>query len=128
MYNKDSEKLEELKATYQDIVDRLEALTLSGELDEHTRHCIMSASHYVSDYLARNFEAVQKGIGDIMHGQVLDYEAKRIWNAAKAEGWNLGLTEGAISTCIALLQKGLLSLTDAAHQLSMNEAELQKYL
>ena len=120
LYNEDNEKLEELKATYQDIVDRLEALTLAGELDEHTRHCIMSASHYVSDYLARNFEAVQKGIGDIMHGQVLDYEAKRIRNA--------GRTEGSISTCIALIQKGLLSLTDAAKQLCMSESELQKLI
>ena len=39
LYNENNKKLEELKAIYQDIVDRLEALALAGELDEHTRHC-----------------------------------------------------------------------------------------
>ena len=59
-----------------------------------------------------------------MGGKVLDYEAKRIYNAGRSEGWNAG----ALNTCISLIQKGLLSLTEAAKQLSMSEAELQKYL
>ena len=117
-------------------MERLEALTLAGELDEHTRHCIISTSHYVSDYLARNFDVVRKGIGDIRHGQVLDYEAKRIRNAAKAEGWNLGwnaghiegLTEGAKKFCLSLLKDGFISLAEAAKRLGISESELQKEL
>lgn len=132
--------MKELKATYQDIMERLEAHTLAGELDEHTRHCIISTSHYVSDYLARNFDAVQKEIGDIMRGQVLDYEAKRIRKAAKAEGWNLGLTEGwnaghiegftegAKKFYLSLLKDGFISLAEAAKRLGISEAELQKEL
>ena len=124
LYNENNKKLEELKAIYQDIVDRLEALALAGDLDEHTRHCIMSTSHYVSDYLARNFDAVKKGIGDIMRGQVLDYEAKRIWNAGRTEG----ITEGAKKFCLSLLKDGFISLAEAAKRLGISETELQKEL
>ena len=83
---------------------------------------------------------LKKGICEVMGGKVLDYEAKRIYNAGRSEGWNAGRSEGwnagrsegwnagALNTCISLIQKGLLSLTEAAKQLSMSEAELQKYL
>jgi len=132
LYNENNKKLEELKAIYQDIVDRLEVLALAGELDEHTRHCIMSTSHYVSDYLARNFDAVKKGIGDIMRGQVLDYEAKRIWNAGRTDGWSAGhtegITEGAKKFCLSLLKDGFISLAEAAKRLGISETELQKEL
>ena len=35
--------------------------------------------------LAENYEKIRKGVGSVMSGQVLDYEAKRIKYEARAE-------------------------------------------
>ena len=47
-------------------------------------------SERVLESIARSYENIRKGVGTIMGGKILDYEAKRIRN----EGWSAGLNEG----------------------------------
>ena len=148
LYNSNKDKLSELKEKFKKIVTRLHELSDDGKMDEFTKHCLLDMTTKVAKNLTAKHEHVQKGICEVMGGKVLDYEAKRIYNAGRSEGWNAGRSEGwnagrsegwnagrsegwnagALNTCISLIQKGLLSLTEAAKQLSMSEAELQKYL
>ena len=48
----------------------------------------------VTANLARKYKSIKERIGDIMGGKVLDYEAKQIRDAARAEGWKSGMERG----------------------------------
>ena len=62
----------------------------------------MDMSERVLANLAKSYENIRKGLGTVMGGKILDYEAKRIrnegWNAGlnagRDEGWNAGLNAG----------------------------------
>ena len=51
-------------------------------------------SNKVTANLARKYKSIKERIGDIMGGKVLDYEAKQIRDAARAEGWKSGMERG----------------------------------
>lgn len=55
-----------------------------------------------------------------MGGKILEYEAKTILNE--------GISKGQITMCLKLIRNGLLSITDAARQIPMEESELRKLL
>jgi hypothetical protein len=50
----------------------------------------MDMSERVLANLAKSYGNIRKGLGTVMGGKILDYEAKRIRN----EGWNAGLNAG----------------------------------
>ena len=81
----DRRKLEELMKEYEDIKNRLEKLTADGQLDEYTKKTLMDMSERVLKQIAKNYENIQEGVGSIMGGKVLDYEAKRIKNEGREE-------------------------------------------
>ena len=56
----------------------------------------------------------------------MDYEAKRIKNEGIAEGRVEGRMEGIFDTLVSLVQKGLLSVKDAAAQAGVSEAIFRK--
>ena len=132
VYNRNEQKLEELELIYQDIMERLEALSEKGELDEYTRHCIIDMSKKVLGHIAVGHEKVKEGVGNVMGGRILDYEAKRIYNSGRSEGRSeglrLGRSEGATSMCISLVKDGIINLSEAAKRLDMNEDESLKYM
>ena len=109
VYNRDGKKLEELELIYQDIMERLEALSEKGELDEYTRHCIIDMSKKVLGHIAAKHEKVKEGVDSVMGGKILDYEAKRIRN------------EGVVSMCISLVKDGIINLSEAAKRLNVSE-------
>ena len=47
---------------------------------------------------------------------------------AKMEGIEKGRAEGAITTIVGLIKKGLLSIENGAQQLNISESELTAYL
>lgn len=125
VYNKNKQKLEELEQIYQDIMERLEKLSEAGELDEYTRHCIIDMSKKVLGHIAAKHEQVKKGLGKVMGGRILDYEAKRIYNSGRSEGRSEGRmegrSEGATNTCLSLIKKGIITFAEAAEQLNVSE-------
>ena len=86
----DESKLNELKDEYRLILVRMEELQKAGELDEFTKVCICNAAAHVIKKIAEKYQRVQEGVGQIMFGKVLQYEAKKVRN----EGINIGRNEG----------------------------------
>lgn len=141
-YNGTMERVKELQERYTYICRHLQELVSLGEIDEYTRCSLMEMTMKVVNALAAKFDNIKKGIGEVMGGKVLDYEAKDIWNAGRSEGiqlgrsegWNaghnegiqLGRSEGKLETYIALIKDSILSLGEAAKRLGMSEEELRE--
>ena len=83
-----------LTKEYQGIASELERLTQNGEISEFYKRTIMDMSEKVLQNLAANYGNILKGVGAIMGGQVLDYEAKRIHDDGINEGRSQGIDEG----------------------------------
>ncbi len=80
------EKLAVLRAEYVRIQDRLEQLVQDGGLSVLTKKSIMENAAHVLALLAKNYTVIRKEMKPVMVGRVLDYEAKRIHNAALKVG------------------------------------------
>lgn len=123
-YNKTKEGVKELQQNYADICERLKKLVITGEIDEYTRYCLMDMTKKVVNHIAAKYENIRKGIGEVMGGRVLDYEAKDIYNAGRSEG----LFQGAWDVCLSMVKDGIISLAEAAKRLGMTEEEIKERL
>lgn len=90
-YEQDEGRLEKLKQEYREIRKRLEELQKEGEIDEYTKCTLIDMSNKVLEHIAEKFEAVKKGVKDVMGGKILDYEAKTIKNEGRKEGRKEGI-------------------------------------
>ena len=133
---KNADRLAEIIAEYGMISDRLEESLSSGFIDEFTKKTIMDMSERVLENIARSYENIRKGVGTVMGGKILDYEAKRIrnegWNAGRNEGRNEGLNEGinkGISGAVDMLRdmglddRSIIDKIREKYELSQKEAE-----
>ena len=92
--NRDGAKLEKLLKNYEGISARLEELAEAGELSYFSYVTLRDMTNRVVQHLARRYQNVTKGVGGIMGGQVLDFEAKRIKDQAEAGGIKIGESRG----------------------------------
>ncbi len=138
------DRLNELEKVYEDIAERLEWLARAGAINEFYKRTIMEMSELVLASIARNYGKIRKGVGAIMVGQILDYEAKRILNEGlkkgikrglkkgrqkgREEGHKEGLERGMLSTLAALVEDGILSFQDAAFRAGLSENEFRQKL
>ena len=98
---KEEEKLENLERFYQSVLERLQEVVRREELTVFSYVTVRDMMNKVVQNLARKYEKIKEGIGGLMGGQVLDFEAKRIRDGARREGRK----EGRIKTLIALVCK-----------------------
>lgn len=75
-----------MKEEYEHTKKHLEGLCISKTIDEYTKRTIEEMSNKVLEHLARKYENVKERVKDVMGGQVLDYEAKRIRNEGIEKG------------------------------------------
>ena len=94
VYESDEEKLQELQRIYIQIVRRLNQCVESGMISEYIKATVVTMSKKVLDALTVKYSRVQEGVGKIMGGKILDYEAKDILNRGRAEGHAEGREEG----------------------------------
>lgn len=127
-YNTNEEKLEELKAEFMRIRTRLENLCDEGSITEYEKRAIINLSEKVIENLAKKHEKIKKGVTSIMGGQIIDYEAKDILRKGIQQGEVIGRQQGKLLAFIDLIKDGLLSISEAAKRLNMEESELEKYL
>ena len=85
-YDADEDKLSELTRVYDEIIERLNEYVALQVIDEYTKVTIIDMSKKVLEHLAKKYSNVIEGIGAIMGGKILDYEAKDILNQGRAEG------------------------------------------
>ena len=87
--NQDEEKLKEVVKEYRSIVKKLSDLTENEEITSFDKRTIADLSGNVIEELAKNYEKVQKGVGEVMGGPMIETEAKRILMRGRDEGIEL---------------------------------------
>ena len=117
--------LELLKQEYEGIKNCLEEKTLNREIDEYTKCTIVDMSNKVLRHLAHKYENVKEGVGLVMGGRILDYEAKTIKSEGLREGRSEGLHEGRKETARNLIRAGKMSLEEIAECSSLPIDELK---
>ncbi|MCI8266193.1 MAG: hypothetical protein HFH78_07025, partial [Lachnospiraceae bacterium] len=79
-YNSNEQKLKELKAEYQVILERLDALEQQEIIGAFDKRTIIELSGDVIREIAKKYDNVQKGVGDMMSGALIETEARTILN------------------------------------------------
>ena len=112
-YNSNEQKLEELKTEYRIILERLDDLEKQGIIGAFDKRTIIELSSDVIREIARKYENVQKGIGAMMRGPLIQTEARTILNESKKE------------TALRMLKMGKLTIAEIAEcsDLSVEEVE-----
>ena len=118
-HEKDRGSLEVLTAEYEGIKRHLETLSRSGKLTEYAKRTIEEMTGKVLEHIAETYDKVREGVKSVMGGNVLEYEAKTIFNEGLAlgrnegilmgrnEGFALGEAKGKANTARNLLRMGL---------------------
>ena len=128
-YEKDLRKYEknpamrvQLQKDFLDMRNRLQRCMEEGLIDEYTRCTLLDMSKkVVRSLLGSKYPQIEKGVEEVMGGNILEYEAKTILNKGKA----LGRAEGVMTTLTELVQKGLLDIKVAAEQAGMTVEEFK---
>ncbi len=121
MYNSNEQKLAELKAKYQDILERLDKLEQEGKIGAFDKRTIIELSRDVIKEIAQKYENVQKGVGEIMGGALIETEARTILNKGKDEGRN----ETKKETAFRMLRDGVLPIEKIAEYSGLDIAEVE---
>ena len=106
VYNSNEQKLEELKAEYRGILERLDELEREKVIGAFDKRVIIELSSDVLKEIARKYENIQKGVGGMMRGPMIETEARRMLNK--------GRDEGKREIALRMIQDGVLSLEKIA--------------
>lgn len=117
---------EKLKDAFVHIRERLEKLCEAGELTMYEKYTIQNMTNKVIDNLAKNFKKIREEVVESMGGKVLDHDAKNFVNQGYKNGYEEGVK--AAIEIVQLIREGILSLSDGAGRLGMNEQELARYM
>ena len=66
------------------------------KLSDFDRNTLIETAEDVINEIAKKYENLRKGIGDVMGGAILDTNARRILNQGRAEGRVEGRAEGRV--------------------------------
>ncbi len=83
VYNNNKQKLEELKAEYRGILERLDELEREKVIGAFDKRVIIELSSDVLKEIARKYENIQKGVGGMMRGPMIETSARRLRDKAE---------------------------------------------
>ena len=121
-YNSNGQKLAELKAEYQEILEKLDGLEKQGVIGAFDKRTIIELSGDVIKEIAQKYENVQKGVGDIMGGALIETEARTILNQGKTQG----ISETKKQTALKLLKRGKMTIEEIAEDTGLSVAEVEQ--
>ncbi len=113
-YNSNEQKLEELKAEYQKILEKLDELEEQGIIGAFDKRTIIELSSDVIKEIAQKYENVQKGVGDIMGGALIETSARRLKKEANKK------------MALRLLKLEKLTIEEIAECLDLNMEEVEQ--
>lgn len=113
-YNNNEQKLEELKTEYRMILERLDDLEKQGIIGAFDKRTIIELSSDVIGEIARKYENVQKGIGAMMRGPLIQTEARTILNESKKE------------IALRMLKMGKLTVEEIVEYSALSVAEVEQ--
>lgn len=125
-YNSNEQKLEELKAEYQGILERLDELEQQGVIGAFDKRTIIEISGDVIKEIAQKYENVQKGVGDMMGGALIETEARIILNQGIKQGKSQGISETKKQTALKLLKRGKLTVEEIAEDTGLSVTEVEQ--
>ncbi len=120
-YNSNKQKLVELKAEYQEILERLDELEEQGVIGAFDKRTIIELSGDVIKEITQKYENVQKGVGGMMRGALLETSARTILN----QGISQGADQAKRKTAVNLLKMRKLTVEEIAEcsELTVEEVE-----
>lgn len=121
-YNNSEQRLAELKAEYQEVLEQLAELERQEVIGAFDKRTIIELSNDVIKEVAKKYENVQKGIGDIMGGALIETEARTILKQGKSQGMN----EAKRETALRMLKRGKLTFEEIAEDSGLSVAEVEK--
>lgn len=129
-YNSNEEKLEELKAEYQKILVRLDELEKLGVIGAFDKRTIIELSSDVIQEITQKYGNVQKGVGDLMGGALIETEARTILNQGIKQGIKQGKSQGISETkkqtALRMLKMGKLTIEEIAECSELSVAEVEQ--
>ncbi len=117
-YNSNEQELEKLKAEYQEILaglDDLERQEVIGAFDKRT---LIEISGDVLKELTKKYENIQKGVGEIMGGALIETSARKLKNETK--------NETKKETALRMLKRGKLTPEEIAEYADLSIAEVRE--
>ena len=125
-YNSNEQKLAELKAEYQKILERLEELEQRGVIGAFDKRTIIELSGDVIKEIAQKYENVQKGVGDMMRGALIETSARTILNQGISQGINQGISQSQRETALRLLKRGKQTVEEIAEDTGLSVNDVQQ--
>ncbi len=125
-YNSNEQKLAELKAEYQIILKRLDELERRGVIGAFDKRTIIDLSGDVIKEIAQKYENVQKVVGDMMRGAMIETSARRILNQGISQGISQGINETKKETALRMLKDRELSVDKIAKYSGLEVAEVEQ--
>lgn len=117
-YNSNRKKLEGLKAEYQEILNKLDELESRGMIGAFDKRTIIELSGDVIKELAKKYGNVQKGVGDMMRGALVETSARTILNQ--------GIREAKRQTALRMLKRGKMTVDEIAEDTGLSVAEVEQ--
>ena len=117
-YNSNEQKLEKLKAEYQVILERLDGLEQQGVIGAFDKRTIIELSGDVIKEIAQKYENVQKGVGDMMSGALIETSARKLKNEAE--------NETKRNTALRMLKRGKMTIEEIAEDAGLSVSEVEQ--
>lgn len=117
-YNSNEQKLAKLKSEYGYILERLDELEQQGVIGAFDKRTIIELSGNVVKEIAQKYENVQKGVGDIMGGALIETSARRLKNEAE--------NETKKQTALKLLKRGKQTVEEIAEDTGLSITEVEQ--
>ncbi len=110
-YNSNVQKMKELKAEYQDILERLDKLESQGVIGAFDKRTIIELSN---DVIQEKYENIQKGMGDIMGGALIETSTRKLKKETQKE------------VVVRLLKRGKLTVEEIAEDTGLSVTEVEQ--
>ena len=119
-----------MKTEYQVILERLNTLERQSVIGAFDKRTIIELSGDVIREIAKKYDNVQKGGGDMMSGALIETEARTILSQGISQGIKQGIKQGANETkkktALIMLQDGELSIEKIAKYADLEVAEVEQ--
>lgn len=129
-YNNSKQKLAVIEAEYKDILERLDELERQEVIGAFDKRIIIELSGDVIKKIAQKYENVQKGVGDIMRGPMIQTSARTILNQGIQQGIKQGIDQGISEarreTVLKMLKRGKYTVEEIAEDTGLSVAEVEQ--
>ena len=117
-YNSNERKLAELKAEYRKILERLDGLEQQGIIGAFDKRTIIELSGDVIKEIAQKYENVQKGVGDLMRGVLIETSTRTILNQ--------GISQNQRETALRMLKGEKMTVEEIAEYTGLSVTDVEQ--